>query len=96
MLSGNRGTNCTRTLAATINKSNPPITTELTSQVVPNKSAILLTICASSNMNPAPKKKKCQRGEEPAAAPISRSSTQQSSTRVTEITTTDNGRPGSC
>ena len=39
------------------------MTIEFTIQVVPNSSAILLMICASSKRKPAPRKKKCQRSE---------------------------------
>jgi len=50
------GRNPTTAFADRISSSNPPITMEFTNHVVPNSKAILLTICASSNMNPAPRK----------------------------------------
>ncbi len=54
-----RGCQATTAFAATISSSRPLMTMELTTQVVPNSNAILLTICASSSKNPAPRKKKC-------------------------------------
>ena len=71
------------------------MTMEFTTQVVPKSKAILLTICASNNKKPAPRKKKCQRKER-MAVPVSRTSIQHSIIKATEITMTDSGRPGLC
>src|SRR6202022_797117 len=53
---GMAGKRAATMFASTIRKSSMEMTIELTTQVVPKRSAIRLTICASSNRNPAPRK----------------------------------------
>ena len=71
------------------------MTIEFTSHVVPNSSAILLMICASSSRKPAPRKKNCQR-RELTMAPVWRMNVQHRRMITRERIITEPGNPGSC